>query len=249
MPIYDLGSTLIAVQRMVYKAHLTQQGQLERGTRLGTADRDVLALQIASHESGSDRYGLAPFRPAHLPDLDINPVIASALSAMTPYVHKDVQFSLDERVSLNSLLSFALYTDVLVLTDRIDIVRGIERLEITAEKFVTVDHVPLIIDDDVRDYVKSLKGQTITGKEQELSGELSRLDFERGYADVRVSSRQKVKVKVTEDIIERLRYEASRTARVTFLGKPIHRFGKDIAYFDRFDAAEVLKISDLREPD
>jgi hypothetical protein len=61
LPIYELGTSLIAIQRIVHKSALFAEGKLERGTHLTTKRRAELALQVSSHRKSSDFWGLRPY--------------------------------------------------------------------------------------------------------------------------------------------------------------------------------------------
>jgi hypothetical protein len=61
VPVYELGDTLIALQRVIHKAYLFQHGRLGEGLPLRKAERQQLSLQIVDRERSSDLYVLAPF--------------------------------------------------------------------------------------------------------------------------------------------------------------------------------------------
>ncbi len=56
MPIYELGNTFIAIQRVVHKTHLFSTSRLEKGARLSFDERRELALRISEIKEGSDEY-------------------------------------------------------------------------------------------------------------------------------------------------------------------------------------------------
>ncbi len=60
LPIYDLGVAFVALQRMMHKAYLATENRLEKGKYPEKYERELLSLQIGTHEKGSDFFGLVP---------------------------------------------------------------------------------------------------------------------------------------------------------------------------------------------
>jgi len=90
LPIYELGSTLISLQRIVNKAALFTDGELDSGIQLAPKKRESLALQICQHKKGSDLWGLAPY----LSDPVLGPIwqnlIALSLAAVGHYTLRKI---------------------------------------------------------------------------------------------------------------------------------------------------------------
>jgi hypothetical protein len=61
VPIYELGDTLVAVQRIAHKAFLFENGRLIKHAQLTQIERKKLSLQINDRRKSSDIYALAPF--------------------------------------------------------------------------------------------------------------------------------------------------------------------------------------------
>ena len=58
--IYDLSNSLLAIQRIVHKAHLSMKDKLLKGAFPNEEDRQILALQISERRRSSDSFGLIP---------------------------------------------------------------------------------------------------------------------------------------------------------------------------------------------
>ena len=240
MPIYDLGTALIAIQRMVYKAHQARPNTLK------TSASPPPALQIAAHSKGSDAYSLKSFYADSDSIGYMNSLIQDILNAISIYVHGQADVLLQEPSSSNDMLGLAVYQDVARLADRTDPdgeVRGIE-IGLTHDSKVATHQ--LKIDYVVRDYIKTLRSRSVPGAPRDLTGQVSKLDFVRAIAELHVGPRHNVKVQLNEQGIERLRTEAMKESSVTVHGHPMHRFGKDLEEFDRFNADEIVDISNPR---
>src|ERR1035438_7245399 len=61
IPIYDLGITLVSVQKLIHKGYLTSEERFEKGKKLAKKQRIDLSLHIGEHRKSSDFYGLIPF--------------------------------------------------------------------------------------------------------------------------------------------------------------------------------------------
>lgn len=118
MPIYELGCTLIALQRIINKSYLFAENKLEKGVHLPARKREELALQVASHRQGSDIWGLAPY----LSDPAVGPIfqglLVAGLSAIGAYTWKVVTGNKKE-VPSNQNLIINIFPEIKSLTDRI----------------------------------------------------------------------------------------------------------------------------------
>src|SRR5690606_19685943 len=56
--IYDLSTSLLAVQRIMHKAYLAQEGRLEKGAFPDKEEREILALQLGERRRASDAFAL-----------------------------------------------------------------------------------------------------------------------------------------------------------------------------------------------
>lgn len=61
VPIYELGETLMAIQRIVHKTFLYDSQRLKKHAQLTNEERVGLSLQISERRKSSDVYALIPF--------------------------------------------------------------------------------------------------------------------------------------------------------------------------------------------
>jgi hypothetical protein len=79
MPIYELGTAFVALQRIVNKGYLAETDSLTKGAVPEKTIRKSLALQISAHERRSDFFALAP--------LLTDPTAVKALTAAASFVY------------------------------------------------------------------------------------------------------------------------------------------------------------------
>jgi hypothetical protein len=222
---------------MLYKA---RQAESTSGQTLSAKDKQPLALQVSDHKKGSDTWTLIPYRSDSVSTGDLSKHMTDIMNALAMYVnrvigHADPSGSVTEM----DLLGLSIYSDTKSLVDRVN--DGIiSKIEIMSP--ATISDRPLVIDLEVKEFVHSLKDRTIAGPDEELTGILSKLDFDRAVADVHVGLGQTVKIKLDDRSIDRLRREAPKNSQVTLLGTPIYRFGTSYGKYDRFEAQRIISI-------
>ena len=88
--IYDLSECLLALQRIIHKAHLAQENRLYKGSYPKKEIREKLALQLGSRKKGSDLFALVPL----IADPNINEALRKAfdyvISGVVGYYTGDV---------------------------------------------------------------------------------------------------------------------------------------------------------------
>jgi hypothetical protein len=58
--IYDFATSLLAIQRIINKAHLSLEGRLTKGAFSAKRDRERLSLSIGERRRTSDAFALVP---------------------------------------------------------------------------------------------------------------------------------------------------------------------------------------------
>lgn len=255
VPIYELGQTLISVQRIINKAYLFQEHRLESGSTLNDDEQLALSLQISARYKGSDGYELIPFLtdPAVI-DL-AKAVLTESLKVLGAYTLAKIEIKRAERKekeankkleSINAatpkgkknspfVLVSAIYNDVTILTDRIDN-RSIQRIEFGLPHDFGLE--PVIFSQETKEYVKQLKNEPVLGELQDIKGKVVRLDTSKFVAEVRIENGKLVKVSLEPKDFETVRYRADQNTIVTFTGRPILRFGARTQYKE-FEAHSI----------
>ena len=134
IPVYELGRTLIAVQRIVHKAHESRIEGAVKGRRMRSEVRRRLALRLRAWETGSDAYGITSFLtdPVVIDHLKI--LIVDGLVALGAYALFRVGGRRRESKSQEQPLVGHIYNEVKIITDRIQNVGEIESIDISSSK-------------------------------------------------------------------------------------------------------------------
>ncbi|MBL0311362.1 MAG: hypothetical protein IPP78_01345 [Holophagaceae bacterium] len=66
--IYDFGTVLLSMQRIVHKAYLAINGRLEHGKFPRRDEREMLSLAIGERKHASDAFALISRRSSHTGD-------------------------------------------------------------------------------------------------------------------------------------------------------------------------------------
>jgi hypothetical protein len=171
LPIYELGTALVAIQRIIQKSSLYAEGRLEKGAHLDSEERERLALQIVDHRKGSDLWSLAPYltNPAYGPILQ--GLVVAGFGALTAYAWKKVLT--DKKPPPNQVLIVNIYPEVKSLTDRIGNIGGVEAIELSSPMNSRVDPINLTV--DVQKYVREVEHGRVLGEKTRITGYITRL--------------------------------------------------------------------------
>lgn len=237
IPIYELGKVLISIQQIIHKAYLYRTKRLDKNS-LTKKERQQLALQIYSHQKGSDVYGVIPFEtmpPGHT----LASLAEESLQALEPYTKKEVIAKLEDgNGKQNQMYIASIFTQVHDIVKRVDKVSGIRDIEIYQNH--DSEKAPIItMDENTRKYVNQLRHEDFEGEHMEIKGKVTRLYVEDNIVLVRTPSKNKVKVFLKIPDFEYIRFETGRETNVTFKGKPKYRLGMETPRIERFDAYEV----------
>ena len=121
--------------------------------------------------------------------------------------------------------------------NRIENIGGIERIEISAPGAARIP--PVVIDKDVKEYIREIRSEPFLGELQKIHGTVSKLYLNKNVVEIRTSSGNVVKVFLGREDFERIRYRAKRQSVVTALGRPIFKLGMETKNFSEFEATEI----------
>lgn len=237
LPIYELGTSLIAVQRLIQKAALFAEGKLDKGIHLPTRRREELALQISSHKKSSDLWGLTPY----LTDPALGPIfqglIVAGLGALGAYVGKKIGDT--KEAPKNQILIVNIFPEVRQLADRIGNIGGVDRIE-----FLGPNVKPgqgLVIDAKTQEYVRELEYKLIPGKKIIISGVVTRLLPQSFRLDIEDAPGHYIRVAMDERLFEKVRRLPVLMEReVRFEGIPLYKLGDTDGGAHEFRADRVI---------
>lgn len=265
VPIYDLGHTFMAIQRLINKSYLFTQRQTTDIAKLTDEERQKLALRISSRERGSDIYGLAPFLMDFVVNGLLPNIVASGLLAIGDYAHKravsrkllnkshhkadtpiqttlpytdDVALDDAEPIS-NPRLLRSINSEVVELVNRIDNVSYIKVIEIRGGQYVQAP--PVKLDSNTKQYVKQIQKATVLGELLEIEGFATNIDISRQMVEIQIESGNTVKVRLNNKDIDIIIKHIGEDKKQVFLfsGWPVLEFGSEGGKFSEFATNEV----------
>lgn len=243
VPIYELGDTLVAVQRILHKTYLYEQGRLGSGMPLRKAERQQLSLQILDRERSSDLYVLAPFLADPVVQLLIGSVLEVGLGSLLQYALQRVvagppspghQANLEASNVAGSFLAGAIYAETVQITNHINNIGGVETIELLPTGPVRAPSV--LLTPETQGYTRDLANRTVYGPPQEIVGYVTRLHPNRLMADIKVAPGHFVRVHMNPDAFDFVRYRTGPEEDLLFRGWPVLRLGRDNMKVREFEA-------------
>lgn len=247
VPIYELGDTLVALQRIVHKTFLHTNERLKKRAQLTQDERKRLSLQISERSKSSDLYGLVPFVADAAVQQYLVTLLKIGLGTLAKYALKSVlsdehqrrenKTSLRARDVRGSLLVGAIYAETLQITNHINNIGGVESIELIPAQSLKIE--PIRLTSETQEYVREIMNESYKGEPEEITGYVTRLYPNRLLADIKLEPGRYVKVGLNEDAFRFVRYETGPEEQLRFKGCPIIRLGKDITSYQEFEADSV----------
>lgn len=252
VPIYELGESLISIQRLVNRAYLlvapsVSAGALPTAVRKNQKNirnaetRQQFALQIAERSQGSDVYALSWFAhvaAAHAPL--INAILAQIAGVAAAYVARKILEGRGEHPKVDPNAS-ALYNEFANLANRIGRVGEIEEIWIK----IASQRKPVIINTGFKEYIDELDGLEYPGERQIISGTVltAHLSAHRSV-DIITSSRRHVKVWVSWQAFRSILGALKKydNPMFEFTGIPTMKMGDGPWEFREMEAEKVKTI-------
>jgi hypothetical protein len=248
IPIYELGDTLVALQRIIHKTFLHDQARLKKHAQLTQEERKRLSLQISERKKSSDLYALVPFVTDTAVQQNIAMLLKYGLGALAKYALKNVFSSSKEpfqRASVKtenvegSLLVGAIYAETVQITNHINNIGGVEKIELIPDRNVGIAPIKLTL--ETQGYVREIVNESYKGPKTEITGYVTRLHPNRLLADIKLEPGRYVKVGLDEESFRFVRYETEQEEQLKFRGHPIIRLGKDVTSYEEFEAETVKR--------
>lgn len=235
IPVYELGRTLIAVQRIVHKAHESRIGGAVKGRRMHPEVRRRLALRLRAWETGSDAYGITSFltEPAVIDHLKT--LIVDGLVALGAYALGRVSGRRRESENQEQPLVGPIYNEVKIITDRIENVGEIESIDISSSKDDLGEGATFNVES--QRFVRGLRDEKWLGENQEIRGTVERLDPQQETVEIRDQVGRRIRILPHPGGFELVRY--SVVDYLIVAGRPVYRFGDNPGSFREFEAHEI----------
>lgn len=247
IPIYELGDTLIAVQRIIHKTFLFENDRLKKGAQLTQDERQRLSLQISERRKSSDVYALIPFAADPAIQQYVASLLKIGLGTLAKYALKSVlsdepkkktgSTSVQARDVHGSVLVGSIYAETVQITNHINNIGGIEDIELIPSSNLRVPSVKLTT--DTQKYVREIANESYRGAPDEIVGSVTHLYPNRFVADIKLAPSRYVKVGLDEESFRFVRYETEPEQQLRFKGYPLMKLGKDLSSFQHFEAESV----------
>lgn len=240
--IYDLSNSLLALQRIVHKAHLSLEDRLIKGAFPDTDDRQRLALQIGERRRQSDAFSLVPILTDPQVQQYMMKLADYVFSGIVGYYVGDVlkrvknEKSLDKQVFIGSI-----YTEVANIVNRIDGSGGVEGINIGAPS--TGHETVAAFDASSKDYLRSIKGEIVLGDYQEIKGKVYKLYPASKIVAIRRGGGRNVSVFLKDHDFDRIRYHKESNPIFLFRGRARFQFGIETKVVSEFVADDIKYIA------
>ena len=247
IPIYELGDTLVALQRIIHKTFLFENNRLKKHAQLTQVERAQLSLQISEHRKSSDLYALIPFIADPALQAYLVALLKIGIGTLTKYALKSVlakddkpkggTTTLQARDVQGSVLVGAIYAETVQITNHINNIGGIETIEIIPAD--ALDVVPVKFTAETQSYVREIAKFGYRAAREEIVGYVTRLLPNRLIAEIKLAPSRYVKVGLDESNFNFVRYKTEAEQLLRFKGHPIVKLGKDESTFQEFQADSV----------
>lgn len=236
--IYDFASSLLSIQRIINKAHLSIEGRLIKGAFPDKKSRELLSLSLGERRRTSDAFALIPLLtdPATLQYAKkVADYVASGIVGY--YVGDVIKRVSGENDENKQQFIGSIHADVVNIVNRIDAAGGVETIEIGAPSLKT----PLIarFDAEKKEYINHLSSEYYLGRSQTIKGHVYRFYPNSSIVTIRRSGGRKVNVILKDSDFEQIRYHTGVDPLVSFTGRPRYKFGIESQVITDFEANSI----------
>jgi len=245
IPIYELGDTLVAVQRIIHKTFLFENDRLKKHAQLTQDERKRLSLQISERRKSSDLYALIPFAVDPALQQYLLTLLKVGLGTLSKYALKSVlspepksgNTSIQARDVEGSVLVGAIYAETVQITNHINNIGGIDSIELIPSSTLNISSVKLT--PETQTYVREIANESYRGEPDEIVGYVTKMSPNRLLAEIKLAPSRYVKVGLSEEDFDFVRYQTVAEQQLRFKGRPVVRLGKDLSTFQEFEAESV----------
>lgn len=241
--IYDLGNTLLAMQRLVHKAYLSKEGRLQKGAFPNKEEREVISLQIGERRRASDAFALIPVLA--------DPAVQEAMKGLAQYVlsgivgyytgnvlkqiHKEKDQ--DKKMFIGSV-----YAEVANIVNRIDASGSVDSIALGSP--LLGRETVASFDSSTKEYLNSLKDEYFLGDYQEIKGKVYKLYPASRIVAIKRSGGNAVSIFLGDKDFNEIRYRRETKPLYKFRGRPRYQFGVETKSVTEFEADEIEFTTD-----
>lgn len=241
--IYDLGESLLAIQRIVHKAYLAQHGRLTKGAFPNKDERPELALQLGERKRTSDAFALVPILADPAIQESMKQLVQYVISGIVGYYTGDLldrvrkEKDHDKQIFIGSI-----YTEVANIVNRVDTTGGVEGISIGSP--ILEKETVAAFTSDTKDYLVELRGETYLGKYQEIKGRVYKMYPASKIVAIKRAGGNTVSIFLEESDFDLIRYNQETNPLFLFKGRPIFKFGIETKSISDFEANEIEHIQE-----
>jgi len=236
--IYDLGESLLAIQRIIHKAHLAQEGRLLKGAYPRKEERELLALQLGERRRASDAFALVPLLADPLVHESLKKLVDYVLSGIVGYYTGDLLSRLKKEPDENKRIFIgSIYSEVTNIVNRVDAVGGVEGISFGSPALGR--ETVATFNAESRDYLLELKNETYLGSYQEIKGRVYKFYPASKIIGIKRPGGSTVTVFLNDSDFEEVRYRKETNPEYIFKGHPVYKFGIETKTVTEFEADEI----------
>lgn len=241
--IYDLSHSLLAVQRIVHKAHLSNEERLVKGAFPGREERQQLSLQIGERRRKSDAFALVPILTDPAVQAYLKKLADYVFSGIVGYYIGDVLERVrNEKDHNKQIFIGSIYTEIANIVNRIDASGGVEAISLGSPALQR--ETIAAFDSKTKDYLSNLKGQYYLGKYQVIRGRVYKLYPTSKIVAIRRGGGRAVSIFLSDADFDLIRYHKEANPLFQFKGRPRYQFGVETKIISEFEADEINHIDE-----
>ncbi|WP_339899570.1 hypothetical protein [uncultured Gilvimarinus sp.] len=240
--IYDLGHSLLAMQRIVHKAFLSQEGRLQKGAFPRKEEREALSLQVGERKRKSDAFALVPVLS--------DPAVQEAMKELAKYIFSGIvgyytgnvldkihkEKDQDKKIFIGSL-----YTEVANIVNRIDASGSVEAISLGSP--LLERETIASFNSETKEYLNSLKDEYFLGDYQEIKGSVYKLYPSSRIVAIKRAGGSTVSIFLKDEDFNEIRYRRETKPEYLFKGRPKYQFGVETKSVTEFEADAVEYVA------
>jgi hypothetical protein len=239
--IYDLGESLLAIQRIVHKAFLAEQGRLVKGAYPSKEEREELALQLGERRRQSDAFALVPILSDPAVQMVLLKLMDYIASGLIGYFVGDVVERIRKEPDPNKKIFIAsIYKEVEGIAVRVGTAGGVESV-VLGSPAMERDTLATF-NGDTKNYLAEIKNENFLGGYEEIRGRVYKLYPNSNIVGIRRAGGKTVTVFLSERDFEVIRYLKEKNPLFLFKGHPVYKLGAETKSVTEFDADEIERI-------
>lgn len=236
--IYDLGNTLLAIQRIVHKAYLSNEGRLQKGAFPKKEERETLALQLGERRRKSDAFALIPVLTDPLVQESMKKLADYIISGVVGYYTGKVLDAItkekdpDKKIFIGSL-----HAEVANIVNRIDASGSVDSISFGSP--LLGRETVAVFDSETKEYLHSLNDEYYLGGYQEIKGFVYKLYPASRIVAIRRPGGSTVSIHLKDADFKEIRYKRETNPHYIFKGHPRYKFGIETRTVTEFEADEI----------